>query len=341
MGTCNSGSTLRKRKRPPSSLKTSFGLDSRDHSLVSQTTRSLCFWTEGISMRAAEAPSSSEEYESAEEDEQLEEEEVENEVARMASSNKASVRPKIYNADALHDKLEDISWPQGREWLEAQALTLDAPPIDDIEDDLARELSFYTQALEAAKEGIRRFDAAGVGWKRPPDYYAEMVKSDEHMARIKQQLMFEERQILEAQERRKQRESKKFQKEVMAERKKEKVQAKKHMIAQVSQLRKQRSKGGFQGDLDVDSELKRMERPPAHLGERIRPGERKLSKKREYRNAKFGFGGKRRKDKQNDAVSSANMDDYKQGTFSFGCASPLRFVPLIMYAYCLEMIGST
>jgi Eukaryotic rRNA processing protein EBP2 len=63
----------------------------------------------------------------------------------MASSNKPSGRPSIYNAEALHDKLEDISWPEGLEWPEAQALTLDAPPINDIEDDLARELSFYTQ----------------------------------------------------------------------------------------------------------------------------------------------------------------------------------------------------
>ena len=42
---------------------------------------------------------------------------------------------------------------------------------------------------------------AGVPWQRPPDYYAEMVKSDAHMSRIKDQLMYEQRQIEEAEER--------------------------------------------------------------------------------------------------------------------------------------------
>lgn len=40
------------------------------------------------------------------------------------------------------------------------------------------------QALAAAQTAIRRFEAAGVPWLRPYDYYAEMVKSDEHMAKV-------------------------------------------------------------------------------------------------------------------------------------------------------------
>lgn len=40
-----------------------------------------------------------------------------------------------------------------------------------------------------------------MAWQRPHDYYAEMVKSDGHMARIKQQLVYEQKQIEEADER--------------------------------------------------------------------------------------------------------------------------------------------
>jgi hypothetical protein len=43
--------------------------------------------------------------------------------------------------------------------------------------------------LSTAKEAIRRFDKAGTPWLRPVDYYAEMVKTDQHMAKVKEQLM--------------------------------------------------------------------------------------------------------------------------------------------------------
>ena len=57
------------------------------------------------------------------------------------------------------------------------------------------------QALEAAKQGIKRLDKAGIPWHRPPDYYAEMVKSDGHMLKVKEQLMHEQKQIEEAAQR--------------------------------------------------------------------------------------------------------------------------------------------
>ena len=58
-----------------------------------------------------------------------------------------------------------------------------------------------SQALDAAQQAARRFEGAGTPWLRPPDYYAEMVKSDDHMARVKEQLMYEQRQIEGAEER--------------------------------------------------------------------------------------------------------------------------------------------
>lgn len=57
------------------------------------------------------------------------------------------------------------------------------------------------QGLAAAKVAIERMKAAGVAWKRPVDYYAEMVKSDGHMRKVKDQLMFQQRQIDQAEER--------------------------------------------------------------------------------------------------------------------------------------------
>lgn len=119
--------------------------------------------------------------------------------------------------------------------------------VPNVEDDLARELAFYNQALAAAQAAIGRFESAGVPWLRPPDYYAEMVKSDEHMAKVKEQLMFEQRQIELAEERRKQREQKMYGKQVQAERTREKSADKKGQIDQISKLRKQRVKSVSRG----------------------------------------------------------------------------------------------
>ena len=68
----------------------------------------------------------------------------------------------------------------------------DAPPVADVNDDLARETHFYEQAPGSANEAIRRLKELGVPVKRPRDYYAEMVKSDEHMKRVRAELIFEQ-----------------------------------------------------------------------------------------------------------------------------------------------------
>ncbi|CAL5221811.1 g4067 [Coccomyxa viridis] len=237
---------------------------------------------------------------------------------RIAES---AARPPIYNAEAMHEKLEDISWPSEAAWDESLVITgEDTAQVENIDDDLSRELAFYNQALEAAKSGVQKLEKQGKKWQRPVDYYAEMVKSDEHMARVKSQLMHEQTQIAEAQERRKQREQKRYAKQVMAERVKEKVQAKKAGVASITKLRKQRQRDGFAGELDMDAELAGpgQRKPAMAPGQRIRPGERTVGKKREAKNDKYGFGGRKRLGKQNDASSAADMDGFRQGKFDDG-----------------------
>ncbi|KAG2437056.1 hypothetical protein HYH02_011317 [Chlamydomonas schloesseri] len=273
--------------------------------------------------RAQESDEESEE----ELDEELEEMEEEDEEGGEPGA--AGKRPATYNMDAIHEKLEDIGWTTEVDWDETQAITTDAPTqVANVEDDLARELAFYNQALSAAQSAIRRFQAAGVPWLRPLDYYAEMVKSDEHMAKVKEQLMFEQKQIEAAEERRKQREAKQYGKQVQLAKNKERAAEKKKAITEVTKLRKQREKSGFAGELDMDAQLADMEaerRRPMNvkqLGDRSggRGGPKAPSKKRQARDAKFGFGGRKSLKKQNDAYSAADMDGYRPGKFkdSFG-----------------------
>jgi rRNA-processing protein EBP2 len=84
----------------------------------------------------------------------------------------------------------------------AQVITLPTrTEVADVHDDMTRELAFYRQGEAAARDAITRFSAAGAPWRRPPDYYAESVKSDAHMAKVKGQLMHEQRLIEEAEQR--------------------------------------------------------------------------------------------------------------------------------------------
>ena len=83
--------------------------------------------------------------------------------------------------------------------------------------------------------------------------------------------------------RRKARESKRFSKQVAAEARASKAQAKKAAIGSISKLRRQRQRDGFAGELDMDAQLAAMEGggansgtrqtrpPPQPLGQRIRP----------------------------------------------------------------------
>lgn len=247
-------------------------------------------------------------------------------------------REAIYNAEAMHDKLEDIAWTDDVPWEETLAVTSDAPTdVANIDDDLERELSFYNQAISAAQQAVRKFEASGVQWRRPHDYYAEMVKSDEHMAKVKEQLLFETKQIEDSQQRRKERESKKFAKQVQAESRKEKDAEKKAAITSVSRLRKQREASGFADDVDMDAEIEKMgqfsysnkggggDNRRNSSGGKSKPGERFQSgqdkgRKRSAKDAKFGFGGRKRLNKQNNASSAADVDGYKPSRFDDGVA---------------------
>lgn len=67
---------------------------------------------------------------------------------QAAAPTDVSQADNIYNQEALHDKLEEIMW-EGAEFVDTQATTSSKDePIEDIEDDLQRELAFYNQVCQ-------------------------------------------------------------------------------------------------------------------------------------------------------------------------------------------------
>jgi rRNA-processing protein EBP2 len=94
---------------------------------------------------------------------------------------------KLYkdNHAALSQALSTIALPlSSLPFYIHQSITASEEVTIDVNDDLSRELAFYKQALEAAQEGRKRLLEEGIPFSRPSDYFAEMVKDDEHMDKV-------------------------------------------------------------------------------------------------------------------------------------------------------------
>lgn len=63
-----------------------------------------------------------------------------------------------------------------------------SPALDDAEHEWAREKAHQDVALEGVLKAREMLDACGITCERPPSMFAEMVKSDERMQRIRDEL---------------------------------------------------------------------------------------------------------------------------------------------------------
>eukprot|EP01024_Parvocaulis_polyphysoides_P074820 TRINITY_DN96518_c0_g1_i1.p1 TRINITY_DN96518_c0_g1~~TRINITY_DN96518_c0_g1_i1.p1 ORF type:complete len:306 (-),score=60.92 TRINITY_DN96518_c0_g1_i1:335-1225(-) len=227
-------------------------------------------------------------------------------------------RAPYYDVEGLHDKLEDFGWSTEVGWDETLVITNEqVDTINSVDDDLERELAFYNQGLAATKLAIAKLQDQGIAWARPDDYYAEMVKTDDHMSKIKQQLVYQQQVIQRVEEKRKAREAKKFARMVSAEKKQERAKERKIAFESVKQLRKQRAKSGYEGDLDFEVEMAKMESEEQQLQKPsgVRFQHRAKSMKKQIKDSKYGFGGPKRMGKKNDAISAADTSSFRQGRF--------------------------
>ncbi len=110
--------------------------------------------------------------------------------------------------------------------------------IADVDDDLTRELAFYKQCLEAANEGRTLLNKEGVPFSRPNDYFAEMVKSDEHMGKIKAKMTDEAANKKAAADARKQRDLKRFGKQVQVAKLQERDKGKRDTLDKIKLLKR-------------------------------------------------------------------------------------------------------
>ncbi|KAI8322464.1 eukaryotic rRNA processing [Martensiomyces pterosporus] len=246
-----------------------------------------------------------------------EDEETALEIAALESGNLASETEKVFinHTAALTALLEEIS-QKGAEWIQRCDITSTAPiVVEKTEDDLDRELKFYQQGLEAAIKGRQLIEKSGIPFSRPDDYFAEMVKSDSHMSKIRQKLLDQQKGIQNSEEAKKQRELRKYGKKIQQEKLKEREDQKKAALEKISTIKK-RLRSGDLGDaedfeIDIDSDddgsSKRAGGKKAKTGKNGKP---MPNKKRQQKNEKFGFGGKKRGLRKNTAESTADMSGF-------------------------------
>jgi rRNA-processing protein EBP2 len=150
--------------------------------------------------------------------------------------------------EAMLERLDDIELHT--EWIETTAITSKAVEQKDLNDDLKRELSFYEQALSAANEARDNYKKLNIPFSRPDDYFAEMLKTDQHMEKIRIKLLEENKNIQKSEQAKKQRELKKFGKKIQTEKVLERQKQKKDQLEKIKKMRK---KGvGEKDDFDID-----------------------------------------------------------------------------------------
>ena len=158
-----------------------------------------------------------------------------------------------------------------------------------------------------------------------------MVKSDSHMERIRERLLNETAEIKRSEEKRKERQNKKYGKQIQVEKQKERERAKKDMDERIKGLKRSKlqsqcfrlaplshgyleRKGALDNaqadgeDFDVVVEDAMSERPSKRAKS---SGDSNLPKiSRKTRDSKFGFGGAGRRSKQN---TKSSTDDFEPG----------------------------
>lgn len=125
-------------------------------------------------------------------------------------------------------------------------------------------------------------DDEGIPFRRPDDYFAEMVKDDEHMARIQKKLGLEKRRAVANETAKRQRELRKFGKQIQEQKLKEREEAKKSSINSVKEWRRKHAKGDeFPVELteEADTEGKKPQRQRSDDGEDFSAPAKKRGKK--------------------------------------------------------------
>lgn len=231
-------------------------------------------------------------------------------------------RPFFNNKEGMEAKLALLA-EQDEPWVHSMEVTIDlstvklpggatgddekkqqpgvtATPNAAIEDDFKREMTFYCQAQLAAREALGKMRNMNIPTDRPEDYFAEMVKTDAHMQKVRGKLQAKKESMEASEKAKKQRQMKKFGKKIQQEVLQRRQKEKKQMMDSVDRIKKGKDKlAKGKNDEDIfDVSTNKADKKSGAM-------------KRKAKDEKFGYGGKKRKMKQN-----TNEDLHKSDGFN-------------------------
>lgn len=256
----------------------------------------------------------------AEEEEDEEEEDVPLSDAEIDSDADVVPHTKltINNTAALRESLARIELPWAKHSFQEHQSIVSAENteslVKDIYDDTERELAFYKQGLDAVKQSRLNLLKLKVPFSRPLDYFAEMVKSDEHMDKLKNKLLAEAANVKASEEAKRQRNLKKFGKQVQHETLQKRAKEKKESLEKIKSLKKKRGGNELNNDDEFQIALEEATREEQRDGKsygnkqdnkRAKPNTKRLAK-----DSKYGQGGMKRFKRSNDADSSADVSGF-------------------------------
>lgn len=172
------------------------------------------------------------------------------------------------------------------------------PEEDPVLNDFKREMTFHRQAQAAVIEGIRRLHELKMPTKRPDDYFAEMAKSDEHMQKVRSNLIAKQDGQAKSERLKQIREQRKMGKLIQRQARVQRDTEKRDMLDNLKKFRK--------------GKLKNLDFLEDNRGSSANGKKGPNTKdKRKARDAKFGFGGKKRGMKRNTKESSIGGGERK------------------------------
>lgn len=239
--------------------------------------------------------------------------------------------PYINNEQGLHLKLNDIYL--NLPWI--QRLDLNSKPapmapelalkMDEEKEnvtkgktnnallnDFEREMTFHRQAQAAVIEGLRRLKELNIPTKRPDDYFAQMVKTDAHMQKVRVALTKKKAAVERSEKVRKIRQMRKINKQLEKQARVKKVNEKKEFLDQVKKFRQK-----VTDDLDfIDDKPK--PKPKTDLTKVKKHLNRRAQRKKKLKEMKYSYGGKKKGSKRNNEKTIISKKGGFKGSFKKG-----------------------
>lgn len=214
------------------------------------------------------------------------------------TNDPAPIAPEIAVQFAKHEQKRANLFAGNKK---VKAFTAEEDPVLN---DFKREMLFHRQAQTAVIEGIKRLHELGFKTKRPDDYFAEMSKTDEHMQKVRSNLMAKQEGQAKSERIKQIREQRKMGKMVQRQARVQRDTDKREMLDKLKKFRK--------GKLQSLDFLDDNKPKGGKKGQRERrEGKKASTEKRNARDSRFGFGGKKRGMKRNTKQSSMEGDEGK------------------------------